>query len=34
MDFGRERKIGKSWPVITGKLWREVAVATGAKIDA
>jgi hypothetical protein len=34
MDFRGDRKIGKSWPVVTGKLWRDVAVATGAKIDA
>jgi hypothetical protein len=34
MDFGREGKIEKSWPVIIGKLWQEVAVASGAEIDA
>jgi hypothetical protein len=34
MDFGGEAKIGKSWPVIIGKLWQQVAVASGAKTNA
>jgi hypothetical protein len=34
MDFRREEKIGKSWTVIIGKLWPQVAVASGAKINA
>jgi hypothetical protein len=34
MDFGGAGKIGKSWPVIIVRLWRKVAVESGAKIDA
>jgi hypothetical protein len=34
MDFRRAAKIGKSWPVIIGKLWRHVAVASGEKMNA
>jgi hypothetical protein len=34
MDFPSEGKIGKSWPVIIGKLWRHVAVASGEKMNA
>jgi hypothetical protein len=34
MDFRRKGKIGKSWPVVIGKLWQQVAVASGAKTNA
>jgi hypothetical protein len=34
MDFRRGAKIGKSWPVIIGKLRRHVAVASGEKMNA
>jgi hypothetical protein len=34
MDFRREGKIGKSVTVVIGKLWPQVAVASGAKMNA
>jgi hypothetical protein len=34
MEFRSPGKIGKSWPVIIGKLWQQVAVASGEKINA
>jgi hypothetical protein len=34
MEFRSREKIGKSWPMIIGKLWQQVAVALGEKINA
>jgi len=34
MDIRRAGKIGKSWLVVIEKLWSQIAVAPGGKINA